>query len=210
MRRCPACGPTSQGAVRRLCQAHLAGHAAFHRRHAAGRPADGRPGLREFFRDPRLQSLIELSLANNRDLRVAVERVEEARAQYGIQRGAQWPSIGAGIQGQRQHLPQNMRQPGAGSISSSYQAGIGLTTFEIDLFGRLRNLSEAAYQQYLSTEQAQKSVQITLVGSVAQSYFNLRAAEVQLELTQRTLASRQESYDLVKRRFDGGVARNWT
>ena len=173
-------------------------------------PQDGTPaadlGWRDFFRDPRLQSLIELALVNNRDLRVAVQRVEEARAQYGIQRGAQWPSIGAGIQGQRQHLPENMRMPGAGSISSSYQAGIGLTTFEIDLFGRLRNLSEAAYQQYLSTEQAQKSVHITLVGAVAQSYFNLRAAEVQLDLTQRTLASRQESYDLVKRRFDGGVA----
>ena len=99
-----------------------------------------------------------------------------------------------------------MRAPGAGSISSSYQAGIGLTTFEIDLFGRLRSLSEAAYQQYLSTEQAQKSVHITLVGSVAQAYFNLRAAEVQMDLTQRTLASRQESYNLVKRRFDGGVS----
>ena len=122
-----------------------------------------------------------------------------------MQRGAQWPSIGAGIQGQRQHLPANMRAPGAGSISS-YQAGIGLTTFEIDLFGRLRSLSEAAYQQYLSTEQAQKSVHITLVGSVAQAYFNLRAAEVQMDLTQRTLASRQESYNLVKRRFDGGVS----
>ncbi|MBB1593817.1 efflux transporter outer membrane subunit [Achromobacter sp. UMC46] len=175
-------------------------------------PQDGTPaadlGWREFFRDPRLQSLISLSLVNNRDLRVAVQRVEEARAQYGVQRGAQWPSIGAGIQGQRQHLPSNMRAggPDSSSISSSYQAGIGLTTFEIDLFGRLRNLSEAAYQQYLSTEQAQKSVQITLVGSIAQSYFNLRAAEVQLELTQRTLASRQESYNLVKRRFDGGVA----
>lgn len=173
-------------------------------------PQTGAPtadlGWREFFRDARLQRLIELALVNNRDLRVAVQRVEEARAQYGVQRGAQWPSIGAGIQGQRQRFPENMRQPGAGSVTSSYQAGIGLTTFEIDLFGRLRSLSEAAYQQYLSTEQAQKSTHITLVGAVAQSYFNLRAAEVQLELTQRTLASRQESYNLVKRRFDGGVA----
>ena len=181
---------------------------------ASVEPQAGTPaadiGWREFFRDPRLQRLIELSLANNRDLRVAVQRVEEARAQYGVQRGAQWPSIGAGIQGQRQHLPANMRAPGAGSISSSYQAGIGLTTFEIDLFGRLRSLSEAAYQQYLSTEQAQKSVHITLVGSVAQAYFNLRAAEVQMDLTQRTLASRQESYNLVKRRFDGGVSSSWT
>ncbi|CRE22679.1 efflux system outer membrane component [Bordetella pertussis] len=170
-------------------------------------PAD-EIGWGEFFRDARLQKLIELALVNNRDLRVAVQRVEEARAQYGVQRGAQWPSIGAGIQGQRQHLPPDMRPlgPDSTSISSQYQAGLGLTTFEIDLFGRLRNLSEAAYQQYLSTEQAQRSVHITLVGAVAQSYFNLRAAEVQLELTQKTLASRQESYNLVKARFDGGVA----
>ncbi|ARP76032.1 efflux transporter outer membrane subunit [Bordetella genomosp. 6] len=170
-------------------------------------PAD-EIGWREFFRDERLRKLIELALVNNRDLRVAVQRVEEARAQYGVQRGAQWPSIGAGIQGQRQHLPPDMRPlgPDSTSISSQYQAGLGLTTFEIDLFGRLRNLSEAAYQQYLSTEQAQRSVHITLVGAVAQSYFNLRAAEVQLELTQKTLASRQESYNLVKTRFDGGVA----
>ncbi len=165
-------------------------------------------GWRSFFRDPQLQALIELALNNNRDLRVAVQNVEVARAQYGIQRGAQWPSIGAGIQGTRQHLPKNMRTggPDSTSISSQYQAGIGLTTFEIDLFGRLRNLSEAAYQQYLSTEQAQRSVHITLVGAVAESYFNLRAADVQLDLTRKTLQSRQESYNLVKTRFDGGVA----
>lgn len=110
--------------------------------------------------------------------------------------------------GTRQHLPKNMRTggPDSTSISSQYQAGIGLTTFEIDLFGRLRNLSEAAYQQYLSTEQAQRSVHITLVGAVAESYFNLRAADVQLDLTRKTLQSRQESYNLVKTRFDGGVA----
>ena len=163
-------------------------------------------GWREFFRDPRLQALIELALVNNRDLRVAVESVEEARAQYGVQRGAQWPSIGVGAQGTRQHLPRNMRVDPSESISSTYQAGLGMTSFEIDLFGRLRNLSEAAYQSYLATEQSQRSVHIALVGAVAQSYFTLRAAEVQLELTQKTLAARQASYDLVKRRFDGGVS----
>lgn len=165
-------------------------------------------GWREFFRDPRLQALIELALINNRDLRVAVQSVEEARAQYGVQRGAQWPSIGAGIEGSRQRMPPNMRVGGedAPSVSSSYQAGVGMTAFEIDLFGRLRSLSDAAYQAYLATEQAQRSVHITLVGAVAQAYFNMRAAEVQLELTQKTLAARQESYNLVKRRFDGGVA----
>jgi len=165
-------------------------------------------GWREFFRDPRLQELIELSLVNNRNLRIAVESVEAARAQYGVQRGSQWPSIGVGGQGTRQRLPANMRAGGenAPSISSSYQAGVGMTSFEIDLFGRLRNLSEAAYQTYLASEQSQRSVQITLVGAVAQAYFTMRAAEVQLDLTRQTLAARQESYDLVKRRFDGGVS----
>ncbi|WP_165720691.1 efflux transporter outer membrane subunit [Bordetella trematum] len=174
---------------------------------AAAMPA-GDIGWREFFRDPRLQALIGIALENSRDLRVAVQRVEEARAQYGVQRGAQWPSIGGGIQGQRQHLPPDMRQggPNGPSIASQYQAGIGLTSFEIDLFGRLRNLSQAAYEQYLSTEQAQRAVHITLVGAVAQAYFTLRAADLQLELTRQTLQARQESYRLVQTRFDGGVA----
>ncbi|ALM86949.1 multidrug transporter [Bordetella sp. N] len=174
----------------------------------AGGTAAADLGWREFFRDEQLRSLIALSLANNRDLRVAVQRVEEARAQWGQQRGELWPSIGAGVQGTRQRLPPKLRVGGTDSpsISSQYQAGIGLTTFEIDVFGRLRSLSEAAYQNFLSTEQAQRSVQITLIGEVAQAYLNLRAADVQLDLTRKTLDSRQQSYDLVKRRFDGGVA----
>ncbi|AOB32297.1 multidrug transporter [Bordetella sp. H567] len=174
----------------------------------AGDVAAADVGWRDFFRDPRLQALIAVSLQNNRDLRVAVQRVEEARAQWGVQRGQLFPSIGAGIQGTRQRLPPDLRAggPHSPSISSQYQAGLGLTTFEIDLFGRLRSLSEAAYQQYLSTEQARRSVQISLVGEVAQAYLNLRAADVQLELTRKTLDARQASYDLVKRRFDGGVS----
>jgi multidrug efflux system outer membrane protein len=165
-------------------------------------------GWRDFFRDPRLQALVSLALANNRDLRVAVQRVEEARGLWGEQRGALLPSIGAGIQGTRQRLPRDLRPggPDSQSISSQYQAGLGLTTWEIDLFGRLRSLSEAAYQNYLASEQARRSVQISLVGAVAQAYLNLRAADVQLDLTRKTLDSRQASYDLVKRRFDGGVS----
>lgn len=179
---------------------------------AAVTPASAAPaadiGWREFFRDQRLQALMELALLNNRDLRVAVQRVETARAQWGQQRSELWPSIGAGIQGTRQHLPPDLRGAGSNSssISSEYQGGLGLTSFEFDLFGRLRSLSEAAYQQFLSSEQSRKSVQIALVGEVAQAYLNLRAAEVQLDLTRKTLDSRQESYNLVLRRFQGGVA----
>lgn len=174
----------------------------------AGNVAAADIGWRDFFRDPRLQALVGLSLANNRDLRVAVQRVEEARGLWRQQRGELWPSIGAGIQGTRQRLPRDLRPggPDSQSISSQYQAGLGLTTWEIDLFGRLRSLTEAAYQNFLASEQARRSVQISLVGEVAQAYLNLRAADVQLDLTRKTLESRQASYDLVKRRFDGGVS----
>src|SRR5690606_36009980 len=82
-------------------------------------------GWREFFRDPRLQALIELSLVNNRDLRIAVERVEEARAQYGVQRGSQWPSIGLGGEGTRQRVPANLNPQGRDTVGNTFQAGIG-------------------------------------------------------------------------------------
>jgi len=163
-------------------------------------------GWRDMFRDPQLQLLITRALAENRDLRIAVNRIEEARALYGIQRGDQFPSIGVGAQGNRTHLARDLRAPGASSIASQYQASIGLTRFEIDLFGRLENLSEAAREQYLATEEARRSIHINLVGQVAQAYFSLRAARIQLDLTQRTLAARQVSYDLVRQRVDGGVA----
>ncbi|MEI2416064.1 efflux transporter outer membrane subunit [Orrella sp. JC864] len=165
-------------------------------------------GWRQFFRDPRLQALIELALVNNRDMRIAVQRIEEARAQYGVQRGEQFPSIGVGASGTRQRTPEDLRFGGADApaISSQYQAGLALTAFEIDLFGRLRNLSEAARQQYLATEQARRTVHINLVGQVAQAYFALRAAETQLNLVQQTLGSRQASFDLVSQRYEAGVA----
>jgi len=165
-------------------------------------------GWREMFHDPRLQTLIALALDGNRDMRIAVDRIAEAQALYGIQRADLFPSIGVGGQGTRQRLPRDMRAGGPDSpaISSQYQAGLGLTSFELDLFGRLRNLSEAAREQFLATEEARKSVQINLVGQVAQAYFALRAARLQVELTERTLASREASFALVKRRFEGGVA----
>lgn len=165
-------------------------------------------GWREFFRDARLQRVIEITLENNRDLRIALQRVEEARAQYGVQRGEQFPSIGLGAQGTRQHVPQNMRVggPDSTSISSQYQAGLALTSFEIDLFGKLRNQSEAAFQTFLATEQAQKTAQINLVGQVAQAYLTLRAAESELELVRQTRKAREESFDLVRARYEGEVA----
>lgn len=164
-------------------------------------------GWREFFRDPRLLALIEIALQNNRDMRIAVERVQEARAQYGVQQSEQLPTIGLGGNAQIQRNPENLRVGAdAPSVSRYYQAGVGNTSFELDFFGRIKNLTEAAYQQYLSTEQAQRTVHISLVAQVAEAYFALRTAEQQQDLVQKTLQSRQNTYDLVKTRFDIGVA----
>src|SRR5690606_25957773 len=95
---------------------------------------------------------------------------------------------------------------GNSMISSQYQVGLGMTSYEIDLFGRIRSLSEAALSQYFATEETRRNVQIILISQVAEAYMNLLASDAQIELTQRTLASREESYKLVKRRFDAGVS----
>ncbi len=165
-------------------------------------------GWRQFFQDPHLLGLIDIALQNNRDLRIAVHRVEEARAQYGIQRSALLPTVGIGANGQIQRSPEGLRMggPESPSVSRVYQAGLAVTSFELDFFGRLRNLSEAAFQQFLATQEAQRTVHISLVAQVAQAYFILRAAEQQHELMRRTLASRQESFNIVQARFENGVA----
>lgn len=164
------------------------------------------PEWRSVFLDPRLQSLIELALQNNRDLRIAVDRVEEARAQFGIAESERLPTIGLMGTEQATRMPENMRTPGAGSVNRSYIAGVGMTAFELDFFGRVKNLSESAYQQYLATDEARRTVQIGLIAQTAEAYFRLRSAQAMHDLMSKTLKSRQDTYDLVKARFDVGVA----
>lgn len=164
-------------------------------------------GWQEFFRDPQLRALIQLALENNRDLRVAVQRVQEARALYGIQQADRLPALGIGGTGQLQRLPKPLRaSEDAPAVTRVYQAGLGMTSFELDFFGRVKNLTQAAYQQYLSTEQARRTVHISLVAQVAEAYFGLRAAEQQHELVQKTLDSNLKSYTIAQARFDNGVA----
>ncbi|WP_298016504.1 efflux transporter outer membrane subunit [uncultured Castellaniella sp.] len=166
------------------------------------------PAWRDVFRDPRLQALIELALRNNRDLRIAVENVEAARAQFGIVQSDRLPTIGVQGTEQASHSPENMRNGGANSpaVNRSFVAGVGMTAFELDFFGRVRNLSESAYQQFLSTEQARRTVQLSLIAQTAEAYFNLRSAQALHDLMEKTLQARQGSLDLVKVRFDVGVA----
>lgn len=153
-----------------------------------------------FFPDARLRGLIEQALSNNRDLRVSIANIEQARAQYRISRADRLPTVGLGISGQRQTTGED--QP----INSLYQSGFSVSSFELDLFGRVRNLSEAALAQFLATEEARKSAQISLISSVANVYLQLLADEELLAITQQTLGTRQESLRLTQLRFDNGVA----
>jgi len=153
-----------------------------------------------FFTDARLQQLIALSLANNRDLRVAVLNIEAARAQYQIQRSSQFPAVNAGITGQRQTTGKD--QP----ISSVYQAGLSVSAFELDFFSRVRNLSDAALAQFLATGEARKTAQISLIAQVANTYLTYLADQELLALTQQTLKTREESLRLTQLRFDNGVS----
>ncbi|AEC19546.1 outer membrane efflux protein [Pusillimonas sp. T7-7] len=164
-------------------------------------------GWSEFFTDARLKALISEALANNRDMRIAVGRVEEARAQYGIAASDRLPTIGIGANAQITRNPENLRaNSDSGSVSRYYQAGVGMTSFELDFFGRVRNLSEAAFQQYLATAQAGRTVHINLVAQVAEAYFRLRTTEQLKALMQSTQQSRTSTLELVQARYDGGVA----
>lgn len=165
-------------------------------------------GWDEFFRDPRLKAYIRLALINNRDMRIAIERVQEAKAQYGIVESDRLPSIGVGGNAQITRNPPDLRQagPGSESVSRFYQAGVGMTSFELDFFGRVRNMSEAARQQFLATEQARRTMHINVVALVAEAYFRLRTAQELDKLTDKTLQSRESSYQLVQSRFNAGVA----
>ena len=153
-----------------------------------------------FFPDARLRGVIGQALNNNRDLRVAIANIEQARAQYRIQRADRLPTVGLGVSGSRQTTGED--QP----ITSLYQSGLSVTSFELDLFGRVRNLSQAALAQFLATEEARKSAQISLISSVANVYLQLLADEELLAITQQTLGTRQESLRLTQLRFDNGVA----
>jgi outer membrane protein TolC len=175
-------------------------------------------GWREFFADPRLQRLIEIALDYNRNLRVAVLNVAASEAQFRIQRGNLFPAISATGSGLDEKLPGNgatpfgsFRNPTgstatpngiAGSTLRYYNAGIGFTNYELDLFGRERSLTTEAFEQYLAQSETRRSTQISLVSEVATDYFAVLADQALVRLTQETLRSENESYELTKAMYD--------
>ena len=152
-----------------------------------------------FFKDARLKRLIELALQNNRDLRVAVLNIEQTRAQLQVRRADELPTVNAGINGSRGPAT-------SGAITSTYTAGLSVTAYELDFFGRVRALSQAAQAQLLGTEEARKTVQISLIASVANTYLSVLADDELLRVTRDTLATRQESLKLTQLKFDNEAA----
>lgn len=154
-------------------------------------------GWRQVFNDARLGRLIEIALAKNRDLRVAMLRVEEARAQYRIERSALLPSVSGSAAVTRSHS--------GGLTTEQSSLNVGTTSYELDLFGRIRSLSAKALQQYLAKTEAQRAVQVTLIAELATQYYTVRQLDELIANTKLTLAAVEESYRLNESIFKAGA-----
>lgn len=160
----------------------------------------------QFFPDQKLQQIITMALGNNRDMRLAALNVERIRAMYGIQRAELYPAVAVAGGGGKQRLSSDLIGSGDPRTVEQYNLNLGVASWEIDFFGRIRSLSEQALTEYLATEQAQRSAQIALTSEVAKVYLTLAGDLENLTLARSTLKSQQGDYDLIKHRYDVGVA----
>jgi len=160
---------------------------------------------RDYFADPFLQELIAQAMENSRDLKSAVLRVAEARAAFGIQRADQFPTLAAGIDGSRVRTPADLSPTGRALIGSQYQVSVGLAAWELDFWGRVRNLKDAALETYLGTDEARRAATVGLIAQVADTYLGLRELEERIALAGQTIATREESYRIFSRRFEVGA-----
>ena len=151
-------------------------------------------GWQDYFADPRLHALIELALKNNTDLRTASLNAEQVRAQYAITRASQFPGLNGSAGASRSR-----------GGAESYNAGLGISAFELDLWGRVRNSSESALQQYFAAAANRDAAHLSLISSVAKAYFNEQYADAAAKLSDSVLKTRQETYRLAKIRHKAGV-----
>ncbi|CAI8795352.1 Outer membrane protein OprJ [Pseudomonas jessenii] len=159
-----------------------------------------------FIVDPDLRRLVVIALDNNRSLRQTLLDIEQARAQYRIQRADRVPGLNANAAGNRQRLPADLANNGRPGVTSDYQVGLSLPEYELDLFGRVKSLSDSALQEYLATEEAARAAQIALIAEVSQAYLVHDGAQRRLDLTQQTLTSREYSFALISQRRSNGTA----
>jgi len=176
-------------------------------------PAVAQPvvGWRDFFSDPKLKSVIEQALANNRDLRVAVANIAAARAQYQVQRAALFPTIAATGSATLGQEPASVVTGGVtpgvkGEYDEHvYSATVGTTAYELDLFGKVRDLTRAQQEQYFATRQARDAAQITLVSEVANDYLTIGSDRALLGIAQDTLKSSSSTLEVIRHRFEIGI-----
>jgi multidrug efflux system outer membrane protein len=159
----------------------------------------------EFITDERLQKVIVMALNNNRDLRVAALNVERAEAVYGIRRAELFPTIDAVGVGGRNRVSADLSDTKSSKINERYSVDLGLLSWEVDLFGRIRSLKDKALEEYLATEYVLRGAQISLISAVAEAYLVLAADQEGLKLSQSTLASQQTGYGLIQRRYEVGI-----
>ena len=153
----------------------------------------------DFLQDSRLREVVALALQNNRDLRVATLSIEKARAQYGVSRADLFPGISATGAGNRTQSAQDLTTAGRSQLSSQYSAQLGFSSYEIDLFGRVRNLNDAALQEFFRTAENRRSVQLSLIAELANAWLTLDADSRRLQLAKETLRTRQASFELTQR-----------
>jgi multidrug efflux system outer membrane protein len=161
---------------------------------------------REFYADERLQKIIEVALANNRDLRAAAVNIEKARNLYRIQRAQLFPEVDASGDLIEEKVPFFLSPTGKPGTLRYYDANLGISSWEIDFFGRLQSLKESALEQYLATRQAFRSARISLMAEVASAYLAYAADRENLKLSRLTLDARQKTFYMIERRFAAGAS----
>src|SRR5512143_3618966 len=173
---------------------------------APGAPVADELRWREFFTDERLQEVIETALQNNRDLRIAALNVERARGLYRIQRAELLPTVDGVARYTKDRVPGEFSGTSRSVTVEQYKADLAVSSWEIDFFGRIRSLEQRALEEYFATEQARRSAQILLVSEVANAYLAVAADRENIELARSTLEAQQASYNLIRRRFEVGLA----
>lgn len=172
----------------------------------AGVPPAAEVPWKEVFPDERLRKVVGMALENNRSLRVAALNVEYARALYGVQRAELFPTVNASAAGAKQRVPADLSRSGLVNRPEEYNVNLGIAAWEIDFFGRIRNLKDAALEEYLATEQARRSARILLVSEVANAWLSLAADRETLQLARSTMETQKAAYDLIRKRFDVGLS----
>lgn len=163
------------------------------------------PDWHEFYTDNRLREVIQMSLDNNRDYRVAMLNVEKARYAYNIQRSNFLPTVSGNGSGQHQGTPRTLSTTGQDTVSHVYSANLAMASYELDLFGRVRSLSTEALNEYFATDEARKSARVTLIAETANAWLQLGTSRSILAFTKETFESQEKSYKLMKASYDAGA-----